>query len=168
MSASSPVGASPTATVARPDLDSRAQIHDMVVAFYREVVFDDVLEHVFGEVAQVDWALHIPKLIDYWCRVLLGQPGYEGSMLGAHREVHEIEALELAHFDRWYALFLAAVDGRWEGPKAEEAKRHAARIGATLARRLLDEVWAPDLAGERAGDTSPRGSPARPEAPRHR
>ena len=55
------------------DLETRADIHDLVVAFYREIVFDDLLEPVFGEVAEVDWALHIPKLIDYWCRVLLGQ-----------------------------------------------------------------------------------------------
>jgi hypothetical protein len=66
------------------DLDSRADIHDLVVGFYREVVFDELLEPVFGEVAEVDWALHIPKLIDYWCRVLLRQPGYGGSILEAH------------------------------------------------------------------------------------
>ena len=59
----------------RHDLDSRAAIHDLVVGFYREIVFDELLEPVFGEVAEVDWTLHIPKLIDYWCRVLLRQPG---------------------------------------------------------------------------------------------
>ena len=61
----------------RSDLDSRAKVHALVVDFYREVAFDDLLGPMFGEVAEVDWATHIPKLIDYWCRVLLGQPGYE-------------------------------------------------------------------------------------------
>ena len=51
------------------DLDSRAAIHDLVVGFYREIVFDDLLEPVFGEVAEVDWAEHIPRLIAYWQRV---------------------------------------------------------------------------------------------------
>ena len=54
-----------------------AKVHALVVDFYREVAFDDLLGPMFGEVAEVDWATHIPKLIDYWCRVLLGQPGYE-------------------------------------------------------------------------------------------
>ena len=67
------------------DLESRADIHDLVVGFYREIVFDELLEPVFGEVAEVDWALHIPKLIDYWCRVLLRQPSYGGSILEAHQ-----------------------------------------------------------------------------------
>lgn len=53
---------------ARPtrDLDTRPQIHDLVVRFYREIVFDDLLGPVFDEVAEVDWSTHIPKLIDYW------------------------------------------------------------------------------------------------------
>lgn len=123
------------------DLDGRAAIHDLVVHFYREVVFDELLGPVFEEVAEVDWARHIPKLIDYWCRILLGQPGYAGSILDAHRQVHQREPLELEHFDRWYSLWIASVDSRWAGPKAQLAKDHAARIGRTLARRLGDHEW---------------------------
>src|SRR3546814_13074342 len=61
--------AAPQGTALRRDLDDRAQIHDAVVAFYREIVFDDLLAPVFDEVADVDWALHIPKLIASWSRV---------------------------------------------------------------------------------------------------
>ena len=79
----------PTSSVTTAgDLSTRTQIHDLVVDFYREIVFDDLLAPVFGEVAEVDWAVHIPKLIDYWCRVLLAQPGYVGTILHAHRHVH--------------------------------------------------------------------------------
>ncbi|MGH9275029.1 MAG: group III truncated hemoglobin [Acidimicrobiales bacterium] len=120
------------------DLADRAAIHDLVVAFYREVVFDDLLAPVFDEVADVDWAEHIPKLIDFWCRVLLGQPGYRGAVLAAHRQVHDLEPLRPEHFDRWYALWVDTIDARWEGPLATLAKDHAARIGASLARSLVD------------------------------
>ena len=41
-------------TVRRHDLDRRADIHWLVVAFYREVVFDDVLGPVFEEVAETE------------------------------------------------------------------------------------------------------------------
>lgn len=118
------------------DLDSRTEIHDLVVQFYREVAFDDLLGPVFGEVAEVDWASHIPKLIDYWCRVLLGQPGYDGSLLGTHRRVHDQQAFEPALFDRWLQLFVGSVDARWAGPGADRAKGHAGRMAKSLARQL--------------------------------
>jgi hemoglobin len=127
--------------VVRRDLDSRAQIHDLVVAFYREVVLDVLLGPVFEEVAEVDWSVHIPKLIDYWCRVLLGQPGYDGHLLAPHQDVHERGPFRPELFDRWYRLFAASIEARWEGPIADRAKTHAARMAATLARRILAVEW---------------------------
>ena len=125
----------------RPDLDSPGQIHDLVVAFYREVAFDDLLGPVFTDVAHVDWAEHIPKLVDFWCRVLLGRPGYEGPLLGPHQRVHGVQAFHPRLFDRWYELFVTEVDAGWQGPMAEKAKTHAARVAATLAGRLLGVEW---------------------------
>ena len=126
-----------------PDLDRRGAVHDLVVAFYREVVFDELLHPVFAEVAEVDWSVHIPKLIDYWCRVLLDEPGYDGNLLGAHRHVHSLDPMRSEHFDRWYELWVQTIDARWAGPYADRAKRHAARIGATLHRRLLGDTREP-------------------------
>ena len=124
-----------------PDLVTRSQIHDLVVRFYREISCDDLLGPVFNEVAETDWASHIPKLIDFWCRVLLGDAGYEGNVLGAHREVHEVQRFTPGLFDRWYLLFAASVDESWQGPIAERAKAHAARMAKGLARRLIDFEW---------------------------
>lgn len=118
-------------------------MHEVVVDFYREIAFDDLLGPVFGEVAEVDWALHIPKLIDYWCRVLLDEPGYDGFMLGPHDRVHALEAFTPEMFERWYALWVASIDRGWRGPYAERAKAHAARMAGTLSRRLLHETWTP-------------------------
>jgi hemoglobin len=132
----------PLSSTAR-DLDTRADIHDLVVAFYREIVFDDVLAPVFAEAAEVDWAVHIPKLIDYWCRVLLGQPGYAGAILDAHRHVHDVEPFRAEHFDRWYALWVASIEHGWSGPRADMARTHAAQIAAVLARRLAGVEWRP-------------------------
>ena len=126
-----------------PDLDSRAAIHDLVVHFYRDVVFDDLLEPIFDEVAEVDWAVHMPKLVDYWCRVILGQPGYDGYILASHQHLHSLEPLTAELFDRWYALWIAAVDSGWAGPHAELAKSHAVRIGGVLSRRITGAEWDP-------------------------
>jgi hemoglobin len=125
------------------DLETRGEIHDLVVDFYREVALDDLLGPVFGEIAEVDWAVHIPRLIDYWSQVLLGDPGYDGAILAAHKYVHGLEPLRTELFDRWYDLFAASVDGRWEGPQAERAKAHAARTAGILSRRILENDWSP-------------------------
>jgi hemoglobin len=126
------------------DLTCRRDVHDLVVGFYREIVFDDLLAPVFGEVAEVDWTVHIPRLIDYWCRALFGEPGYHGAVSAAHRHVHDLEPFRAEHFDRWYELWARSVDDRWVGPIADEAKAHAARVGASLARQLLGATWRPE------------------------
>ena len=108
------------------DIASRGDVHDLVVAFYREIVFDDLLAPVFGEVAEVDWAVHIPRLVDYWCRILLGEAGYSGAILTSHRHVHELETLRIAHFDRWYELWVRSVEANW---------RFAFQRGVTVASR---------------------------------
>ncbi|HVX23413.1 MAG TPA: group III truncated hemoglobin [Acidimicrobiales bacterium] len=155
-----PVPAAAVSESMRPrsegDLRSRAAIHDLVVAFYREIVMDDLLAPVFEEVAEVDWAVHIPLLIDYWCRVLLGHEGYQGAILAAHRHLHDRQPLSVDHFERWYTLWVLAVDARWAGPGAEKAKGHAAKIAATLARRLLGVSFAPPAIPALAG--APGGS----------
>jgi hemoglobin len=136
----------PAATVTAPprpaDLTTRAEIHDLVVAFYREIVFDDLLAPVFGEVAEVDWAEHIPKLVDYWCRVLLGEVGYAGHLLDAHRHVHRQAPFAPGHFDRWYGLWVDTVRAGWSGPVADRAVQHSARIATVLAHRLAVD-WSP-------------------------
>lgn len=126
------------------DLDARSKVHDLVVDFYRGVAMDDVLGPVFGEAAEVDWAAHIPKLIDYWCRVLLGEPGYDGYILGPHERVHAIEPFTPTMFERWMVLFVSAVDRGWRGPLADEAKVHAGRIASMLSRRLTGDPWPPE------------------------
>lgn len=41
------------------DLDTRGQIHDLVIRFYREVVFDDLLAPVSPDAfACVEWRAH--------------------------------------------------------------------------------------------------------------
>jgi hemoglobin len=99
-------------------------------------VFDDLLAPLFEEVAETDWAVHIPRLIDYWCRILLGERDYRGALLEAHREVHDREVFRDEHYDRWFQLWVASIDVRWEGPNAERAKRHAASTAALISRRL--------------------------------
>ena len=129
----------------RPDLIGRSEVHDLVVDFYREVVFDDLLEPIFGEVAEVDWAEHIPTLVDYWCRILHGTATSPFAVMATHRHLHSIRALRAEHCDRWYELWVECVEARWSGPSAEHAVHHAAALMSGMARRLFGVEWTPPV-----------------------
>lgn len=131
------------AATALVDLLTRTAIHDLVVEFYREVVLDEVLEPIFGEAAEVDWVQHIPKLIDYWCQILLGEGSPAGSVTAVHRHLHGIEPIRAEHCDRWYLLWARCVDARWAGRTAEHAKAHAAALMAGMSRHIFGFAWAP-------------------------
>jgi len=139
------------------DLSDRAAVHDLVVDFYREVVFDVRLEPLFGEVAEVDWSHHIPNLIDYWCRILFLAPGYRGDVMAAHRHLHGLRSITSEDCDRWFGLWVSCVDGRWAGPHAADAKAHAARLMAGMAKHLFGFTWTVPVAGARRGLTLPAG-----------
>jgi hemoglobin len=110
------------------DLDSRSVIHDLVVRFYREIVFGGELKPVFSDVAEVDWAMHMPKLTDYWYRVLLGEPEYDGLILAAHQHVHDIQPLTAERFDHWDTLWIQTIDASSSGPIGlSQVRREAAR-----------------------------------------
>lgn len=127
----------------RPDLTSRGQVDLLVTSFYREVVFDDLLEPVFSDVAEVDWARHIPVLVDYWSALLLGDGGPGGPIMQVHRRLHAVAPIEPEHCDRWYSLWVGCVDERWSGSAADRAKRHAGALMAGMARRVFGFEWSP-------------------------
>lgn len=128
---------------ARTDLSSRTDVHDLVVEFYREVVLDETLEPIFGEVAEVDWSQHMPTLVDYWSRILLGEGDRAGPVTAVHRRLHRLEPIRAEHCDRWYALWARCVDARWVGPTAGRAKAHAAALMTGMAKHIFGFAWAP-------------------------
>jgi hemoglobin len=146
----------PEEVAARPDLSTPAHIHDLVTIFYREIVFDEVLEPVFSDVAEVDWAEHIPKLIDYWCWILLGINGYPGAVTRVHRHLHELAPIEPIHCDRWYRLWVQCIDEQWAGPGAEKAKTHAATLMGGMAKRIFGYEWEPSASVEPVADETDR------------
>ncbi len=125
----------------RPDLSTPAAIHDLVTRFYREIVFDDLLAPVFDEVAEVDWTVHIPNLIDYWCWILLGPPRYRGAVTATHRRLHAQQPINPAACDRWLTLWCSTIDESWVGPCAEKATTHAATLMAGMARHVFGFDW---------------------------
>lgn len=121
----------------KPDLDSREQVERFVRQFYAGLLRDPVLAPIFLDVAGIDLSVHLPHIVDYWCKLLLGDSAYRRHTMNIHRRLHAKRQLRAGDFDRWLEYFIDAVDAGWEGPGAEGAKRIATAIAGNMQRALL-------------------------------
>jgi hemoglobin len=121
---------------ARPDLDTREHIERFVDLFYQQLLADEQLAPIFVDVAEIDLEVHLPHIKNYWCKLLLGERRYSRHTMNIHRQLHGKRPLQREDFDRWLALFIAAVDANFAGERAERAKRVAASIAANMQKSL--------------------------------
>lgn len=107
------------------DIHDAADIKELVDGFYSKVKTDAVIGTVFTEVANVDWVEHLPRMYGFWETVLFGRAVFKGDPIGKHLLLAEKVALTEAHFDRWVRLWFEAIDERFAGEKASDAKSKA-------------------------------------------
>lgn len=122
--------------IKRP-LQTRADIEEMVNAFYEKVRTDDQLGFLFDSVARVDWHHHLPRMYDFWEFQLTDSPVYGGNPMGVHLRLHHQYPLTPAHFNRWKQLFVEAVDEQFEGGLADLAKQRAISIATVMQIKIL-------------------------------
>jgi hemoglobin len=94
----------------KPDLDSRERVEAFVDAFYARLLADPVMAPIFFDVADIDLAIHLPHIKDYWSKLLLGEAAYRRHTMNIHRAVHAKRTLDNADFDRWLQHFSAAIE----------------------------------------------------------
>jgi len=115
-----------------PDISTEADVRVLVDEFYGAIRADALLNPIFSDVAQVDWAHHLPKMYQFWNQIVLGIPGYAGAPFVPHT----VLPVQREHFVRWLELFHRTVDAHFSGPGAQRAKDAAASIAHTFAMRL--------------------------------
>ena len=120
----------------KPDLDSRENIALFVDRFYERLLADERLAPIFVDVAEIDLAVHLPHIKDYWCKLLLGDKSYQRHTMNIHRQLHGKRPLQRDDFQRWLAFFEATVDEHFSGERARRAKQVAAAIAANMEKRL--------------------------------
>ena len=120
----------------KKDIETKADIQIFVDAFYAKMPSDDLVGHVFMDVAHVDFSKHLPKMYDFWEMLLLDGSNYKGAPMRPHLEVNQKIPLTMAHFDRWFEMFSQTLDAHFVGPKTEEAKTKAWNIAQTWAYKL--------------------------------
>ncbi len=125
-----------------PDLDTPAEIADLVRRFYLRVGKDDLLSPVFVDHAGVDWDAHRQTLTAFWCKVELGLPGFEGAPTQKHSALSATRPFRAEQFARWVWLFHDTIDNRWRGPHAESIKARAVMIAKAQSRMVTNaEPW---------------------------
>lgn len=115
----------------KADITTKEDIKIFVDAFYKNMSSNDLVGHVFIDVAKVDWSHHLPKMYDFWEMLLLDGSNYRGAPMQPHLKVNQMEPLTPAHFEHWIELFNQNIDALFEGPKTEEAKLKAKNIALT-------------------------------------
>lgn len=120
----------------RPDMDSRENIEFFVDRFYERLLADEKLAPIFVDVAEIDLAVHLPHIKDYWCKLLLGEKNYQRHTMNIHRQLHGKRPLRAEDFQRWLDFFTSTVDAYFAGERAERAKQVAASIAANMEQSL--------------------------------
>ena len=118
------------------DIENRQDLELLLSEFYRVAMIDSEIGHFFTKVVQLDLNEHLPRIVDFWEKVLFGNPVYFGNPMEVHQKLSALSKLEKHHFDRWVEIFANTVDRLFEGETAEKAKTKAAVIAEGLSRAL--------------------------------
>lgn len=122
------------------DIGTRADIDALLRVFYARAFDDELLRHIFVEVAHMDLEEHLPMIGNFWEKVLLGTVEYGGNAMRLHRHLHDREPLTPAHFEHWLTIWNQTIDSCHQGTTADRAKRDAARIALAMQRNLYRDA----------------------------
>jgi hemoglobin len=120
----------------KPDIAGRAEIETLVNTFYDRIRADGMLGFIFNEVAQTNWATHLPKMYAFWETVLFRTGGFTGNPLAVHAKLVPQTAMGRAQFDRWLQIFRSTVDDLFAGERAEHIKSCAADMANVIYSRI--------------------------------
>ncbi len=123
----------------KKDVETRADIDDLINRFYVRAFKDETIGYIFTDVAKLDLERHLPIIGDFWETLLFGTGNYQRhgrNPLQIHAQLNLKMPLLAKHFERWLEIFRAAVDETFAGTRAEFIKLRAEAI----ANRMLNYV----------------------------
>ena len=120
----------------KKDIESRADIEQLIVAFYEKVKLDSTIGFIFNDVVEMDWPHHIPVIVDFWETILLDNPVYKKNAMEVHYDLNKKVPLKKEHFESWMHLFTSTVDELFEGKVAVLAKVRAQSIASVMLFKM--------------------------------
>lgn len=118
------------------DIETRQDLEFLLTEFYKKATTDARIGHHFD---CLDLVSHLPVIVNFWEKILLGNPVYFGNPLAVHQKINEKAPLDLEDFRRWTAIFSQTVDEYFTGKTAENAKLRAKMIAHSLHQRISED-----------------------------
>jgi hemoglobin len=115
------------------DIETRNDLENLLNEFYKIATRDEEIGHHF---ADLDLESHLPIIVDFWEKVLFGNPIYFGNPLAVHQVLHKKSPLKLEHFQKWFEIFSRTVDAFYAGETAGNAKLRAKMIAHSINQNL--------------------------------
>jgi hemoglobin len=116
---------------------TRAAITTLVNDFYTDIRRDSILAPIFDNAIGANWELHLVRMVDFWCSVMLSSAEFKGNVYGKHMALSGIEP---EHFRRWLGLFESHVRRLFQPQVAEQFMAAARRIAASLQYGFFGRV----------------------------
>lgn len=120
----------------KKDIETRKDIEKLIFDFYEKVKPDKTIGFIFTELVPINWAHHIPVIVDFWESILLDNPVYKKNAMEVHYDLNKKVPLHKEHFDSWLHLFTTTVDELFEGKIAALAKTRAKSIGHLMLFKM--------------------------------
>jgi hemoglobin len=120
----------------KSDIKARRDLEILLTEFYKAATKDAEIGHHFDE---LDLDAHLPIIVDFWEKILFGNPVYFGNPLLIHQKLNEKSPLTLEHFQKWFQIFSQTIDENFAGERAENAKLRAKMIAHSLNQRINSE-----------------------------
>ncbi len=112
-----------------PDIQNREDVDRLIALFYKNLLKDPEMGKIFEK---IDFVHHQPKIVDFWCFVLLNESGYSTNVFDKHLNL----GIREHHFEIWLPNFEAAVDQLFSGEKASLAKQRAQVLSFTFKSKM--------------------------------
>ena len=120
----------------KKDITTRADIDTLINVFYEKVKLDNTIGFIFTEVVPINWAHHIPVIVDFWESILLDNPVYKKNAMEVHYDLNKKVPLQKEHFESWMQLFASTIDELFEGRIANSAKVRAQSIASVMLFKM--------------------------------
>jgi hemoglobin len=112
----------------KSDIQNKDDIIKLVNLFYERVQKDEILGHIFNEIAKVNWDTHLPKMYSFWDNLLFQTGEYKGRPFPPHVNLNQIFPLTSIQFNQWLVLWHITINELFAGTKTEELKQKSQQI----------------------------------------
>lgn len=122
----------------KKEIESREDVHLLVVTFYGKVRKDELLGPIFNKAIR-DWPIHFERLTDFWETNLFFKRKYQGNPMQKHIEVDQTEggAINEMHFGIWLNLWFETIDQLFTGEVAQIAKNRARNMATFIHLQIF-------------------------------